>query len=115
MLNAYIIRCLCVAAEALVPAQASSSESALRQRLMAQLNSVQGAAAAADSPAWAQPGTSWAMAAFQAPAPMPAAAAPPQQHTHGAHAASATAAPGEPDELMKSSDTASCERQSSCG
>ena len=114
MLCACLTGCLCVAAEALVPAQASSSESALRQRLMAQLNSAQGAAVAAGSPAWAQPGTSWTTAAFQAPA----AAAPPSEHTHAAHAASAaaTAAPDEPDELMKFSGTASCEqRQSSCG
>lgn len=107
-----------VVAEALVPAQASSSKSALRQRLMMQLNSAQAAAAPAGGPAWAQPGASWATAAFQAPAPMPAAAATLGQHTHAAHAprTAATAAPGEPDELMKSSGIASCQqRLCSCG
>ena len=104
-----------VVAEALVPAQASFSESALRQRLMMQLNGAQGAAAPAGGPAWAQPGASWAMAAFQVPAPMPAAAATQRQHTHAAHAprTAATAAPGEPDELMKFSGTALCEQHRS--
>lgn len=45
MLYAYSIRRPWVAAEALVPAHALSSEIALRQRLMAQLNGAQGAAA----------------------------------------------------------------------
>jgi len=56
------------ASEALVPAHALSNESALRQRLMSQLNSMQGSSVAAASPARALPSMGRAGTSAQAAA-----------------------------------------------
>ncbi len=90
------------AAEALVPAHASSSESALRQRLMSQLNSMQDSSVAAASPARAPLGMGRAYTSAQAAAGPRRAlldtsrAAAPGQATARRPAAAATQAQPDP-------------------
>ena len=100
MLTAFEIphRLCGAASEASVPVHASSDESALRQRLMSQLNSMQGSSVAAASPAWAPPGMGRAGPSAQAAAGPRCAsldasrAAAPDQATARQPAAAATQA-----------------------